>query len=700
MNLECLKGIITDNLAIQIDLTQLKSWDLNTGFTSYSLTKWAGAVSDNINLNDFGLTEFDNGRTNIMWSGITLTPDNTLFSMYRVGYNVVQNPTSGNTSGYTATTSFNGYNISGITTGTTGNYFELNGGYLQGFFKLQDYKFELLPSRYNNGITIETLVNLHPNSSGIFYMMGLRAEDKYNPYFSGETTTGGTFGDISKISGVTSSENNYLDAFIEVEVNRPAFADWSAMKKKEYKEFPPIENIKGNAIAFFLTAEKHLGYKYIDNNGLIVQNISPTPITATGFTMIAIAFAPNETITYTDYDLFLCAPQRTGKLMFYINGRAQWILPEFPEYYFKALKNQKEKQIGVPYSISWGGGSFGLRYSWHYDFQKYGLYTGEDTQYINDNFWVQNDPLAGDCEPTPSDDYLPGLALSADSNTFKLPDICDPTIMHPVTVMSIEYSGQTTGYTGTSASTYFVKFNHPISVLSNRDYEIKLSLYDNGFFKTTDENGYAIYNRASIVVYGTTDIDIINEVEYANPLTPEDLLDLYGRGLHPFPDRQEYEYIYLDGIMYYGATGLPVAVQDAITGGYAPLGDYSQGSILTGEGSWKPLKMTFRTKENSGKQIVYIGLLLKTAREFNLNTPLYIGNFTYKGADILAQDPRKDNLLIEQNFNESFIGGIQKLRVYNQGLTPAEILHNALIESKANPALNMKVNKGGRIIYS
>ena len=67
MNLECLNDIITDNLAIHIDLTDIESWvDWNTGLTAFSLTKWSGAVSNNINLIDFGLTEFDNGRTNIM----------------------------------------------------------------------------------------------------------------------------------------------------------------------------------------------------------------------------------------------------------------------------------------------------------------------------------------------------------------------------------------------------------------------------------------------------------------------------------------------------------------------------------------------------------------------------------------------------------------------------------------------------------
>jgi hypothetical protein len=694
MNLECLTGIITDNLAIQIDLTQLRSWNLNTGFTAFSLTKWAGAVSDNINLIDFGLTEFDNGRTNIMWSGITLTPADTLFSMYRIGYNVVQNPSTGNTSGYTATTHYDLYPMSAvtITSGTTGNYFELNGGYLQGFFKLHDYNYQLLPSRFNNGITIETLVHLNPNSQGIFYMMGLRAEDKYNPFFSGETTTGGTPNDITIISGVTTSENNYLDAYLGTEVNKFAFSNWETKTRTKYAEVPPIDNVRSNVIAFFLTSDKRLGYKYVDENGSIVENVSSIQYTTTGWTMIAIAFTPNDIITYSDYELFLCAPQRTGNLLFYINGRAVWILPEFPEYFFKALKNQREKQIGVPYSISWGGGSFGLRYSYHYDYQKYGLYTGQDTQYINDNFWVQNDPLPGECEVPATDDYLPGLAFSADSSTFTVRDICDPTIVTPITVMRVKYTGQTTGYTGTSATTYFIKYNHPISVLSNRDYEINLSFFDSGIFKSE------AISKASIVVYGTVDIDIINDIEYRHPITLADLLNIDG-GLHPFPDRQEYQYIYLNGRMYYGATGLPVIDEDAYIYGLIPVDGVIAGSLVTGENGWKPLKTIFRTKDNSGKQTVYIGLLLESTEEFNLNIPIYLNDFTYKGADILVQDERKDNLLIEQNFNESFIGGIQKLRVYNKGLTPAEVLHNALYEMNLNSSLNIRVTKGGRIIY-
>ena len=699
MNLECLKGIITDKLAIHIDLTDVNSWrNWNTGLTAFSLTKWSGAVSDNINLMDFGLTEFDNGRTNVMWDGITLMPEDVLFSMYRVGNNEVINPTSGETSGVTVTTTYDLYPISAITSGTSETYyFDLNGGYLQGFFKLNGYNYELFSSRYNNGITIESLMYLYPDSHGIFYMMGARAEDKYNPYFSGETITG-----VTSITGVTTSYNNYLDAFTESEVLKTGFKAFEDRKKTIHTEPAPIDNLKNNVIAFGLTQDRRIEYKYINADGLIISNSSPTRITATGFTMITIAFTPNNIFT-TPLQLE-CAAQRMGKLIFYVNGRAVWILREFPEFYFKPFNNQKEKQVGEPYSISWGGGSFGLMHSWHYDYQTYVLYNGEDTNYIDTKFFVQGNPLPTECYPVTGDTYLAGLSLSADSSTFKVADQCDPAIEHPVTVMRIEYTGETGTTTG---QTYFIKFNQPISALSNRDYVVDLSIFDGGFFKLFDISGYTIQNKISVLIYSdTVDVDIINDIEYINPVTGIALSNPEALGLHPFPDRQEYQYIYSDGIMYYGGTGLPVfdANGNIITYSdpeieIAKKMTHSQNTIVTDQNKWNQLKSIFRTKDNSGQQFVYVGLLIETSDSFNVESPLFVNDFTYTAADILVQDERKSGLTIEQNFNSGFIGGIQKLRIYDNALTSPEILHNALIESKANPLLNMKVSKGGRIIY-
>ena len=677
MNLECLNDIITSNLAIHIDLTDLNSWDLNTGLTSFSLTKWSGAVADNINLYDFGLTGFDNGRTNEMWSGIELTPQDNLFSMYRVGYNDVQNPASGETSGVTVTTQF--LPISAVTTGTSGNYFDLYGGYLQGFFKLQDFNYELFPARYGEGITIETLLYLYPDSQGIFYMMGARAEDKYNPYFSGETVTGST------ISGVTTSYDNFLDALEPYESLKPAFRNPEDMYETKYHEVPPLDNIKNNVIAFELTQDKKLAYKYVNADGLVVTNTSPATISpTTGWTIIAMVFTPDDVIT--DPDILECAEQRLGKLAFYVNGRPIWTLKEFPEYYFHGFNNDKEKQEGVPYSISWGGGSFGLAESWHYDYQSYVIYNGGDQNYIDTKFIVEADPIPTDCYTPPTGNTtIAGFQLSADSTTFTYANVCEPDVQLPLTVMRMEYTGGT-------GNTYFLKFNQPIVALSNRDYVVDLSVYVDSIFSF---NGNS---KISVLMYSDdVDVNIVDDIEYLNPLTNQSLLEANAIGLHPFPDGQEYEWV-VDKVMYYGVSGFPVTQNNANLVGYTRP-DGTQTYSVTGEQTWVSLKSTFRTPDNTGQSIVYLGLLIESTEDLRTGGTIFIDDFKYTAADILVQDERKFDLTIEQNFDSAFIGGMQKLRIYDTALSSEGILHNALIEAKADPAKNILVSKGGRIIY-
>jgi hypothetical protein len=80
---------------------------------------------------------------------------------------------------------------------------------------------------------------------------------------------------------------------------------------------------------------------------------------------------------------------------------------------------------------------------------------------------------------------------------------------------------------------------------------------------------------------------------------------------------------------------------------------------------------------------------------FNASAPLYIMGLKYTAADILVDIDSQS--FINENFFNPFIGGIQKLRIYDKALSSPEVLHNALIESQTNP--NILVSKGGRIIY-
>jgi hypothetical protein len=52
---------------------------------------------------------------------------------------------------------------------------------------------------------------------------------------------------------------------------------------------------------------------------------------------------------------------RNGRLKFYINGRLFWVIEKFEEVIPRALDTRKERQVGVPFNISWGGGTQGLR---------------------------------------------------------------------------------------------------------------------------------------------------------------------------------------------------------------------------------------------------------------------------------------------------------------------------------------------------
>ena len=51
---------------------------------------------------------------------------------------------------------------------------------------------------------------------------------------------------------------------------------------------------------------------------------------------------------------------RKGKLMIYVNGKLIYTIDDFEEVIPRGLNTDKEKQVGVPFNVSWGGGTQGL----------------------------------------------------------------------------------------------------------------------------------------------------------------------------------------------------------------------------------------------------------------------------------------------------------------------------------------------------
>jgi hypothetical protein len=88
---------------------------------------------------------------------------------------------------------------------------------------------------------------------------------------------------------------------------------------------------------------------------------------------------------------------RLGVLKIYINGRLFYVINGFEEVIPRALNTDKEKQIGVPFNISWGGGTQGLRES----------LTFEECPTSLSGLTYQQDP---ECMPN---ETLSGTSLSA-----------------------------------------------------------------------------------------------------------------------------------------------------------------------------------------------------------------------------------------------------------------------------------------------
>jgi hypothetical protein len=330
---------------VDIDISDNKSWNLNTGLTINSLKKYNDAITSTFELPTYGLTAFDYGLVNSLTATTTINYTDNKLKLQRVGEN-----------DFTGNTSYTGYSITPVTTATTvGNYFLLEGGYFTGFYKLHDYEYEILPYRYNEGLTISTWINVQSGitfenilseKDGFFFYMGTLAENKYSLAYSGDTIyssfTGTNITNNVDLSGNTTGITNiFLNDHTDLE-----------------------SGITKNVIAFRINQNKQIGYRFLDYTGNTIENYSDKEISY-GWNNITITFKPKELIK--DKDLLNCYKDRDMVLTIYLNGIIIYEEIDFKEIWFKQMFTEREKQLHIPYVINWGGGSFGLKHSWHFN---------------------------------------------------------------------------------------------------------------------------------------------------------------------------------------------------------------------------------------------------------------------------------------------------------------------------------------------
>lgn len=109
------------------------------------------------------------------------------------------------------------------------------------------------------------------------------------------------------------------------------------------------------------------------------------------------------------------------------------------------------------------------------------------------------------------------------------------------------------------------------------------------------------------------------------------------------------------------------------------------------------------------EQIPYIkfrGLITDNSKEIGLPYNIFVGgdSFGLTHSYLFNQLDKQSNQyetvlyegVLETSYNNSFTGGIQKIRLYNESLSSTKVKSNFIIEAKN---LNIRKNRGGRIIY-
>ena len=425
---------------------------------------------------DIGLTGIDNGLVNAM-TGKTLyysmgIRDDYKFDPLHYDRRLKLKPITGFTqspnsrfSGITAQTL---YNIVTKTADTIGQYYELYGGFLQGFYQLYGYDYRVLPERMNKGWSVEMLLKprlvdeyvpssgqtflntIYPDNSGIFFYMGTRAENKFWHYADGKNSGNSGYTRVTEslsgscintcacnntgitnsncytiypLSAITISKNCRSEEVIQTEKNTELDSYSNALSFRlsgdpsnprlcvKYLLWTGNCETTGSCLNTGLTYETGYTITEICSTDGIYDTCNTGSTGIERWVMIDVVFS--RYLTLEDCDLVnfgglggmreliytastvnntvsLITPPSThtgnttpskvevitlqrkwleqrkyrlGDLIFYVNGKRFMKIENFEEIIPRELDEEKEKQIGVPFNISWGGGTFGLRES-------------------------------------------------------------------------------------------------------------------------------------------------------------------------------------------------------------------------------------------------------------------------------------------------------------------------------------------------
>lgn len=421
-----LPGMQTGCLSAFID-TEIDECVTESGLESLKEYPYEKCHSKGVELSNFGLTGVDNGR--VVFDRETVTDEefgqifkHTKLNLEAGDCKLKVYPVSGNLGRFSYGNEF-------IDDGC-GRVAKLYGGFFQGFFRTGDgCDYSVLPSDIGSGLSLEfelcrknlkdydestTLNGANPENKGIFFYWGTRAENKWVRYYGDECdeekepvetnleTSEGTpldkptfnpietdnkFLTYTRTCGghtVLDDEEGKPDPTVKIEAYNTILPDnpfliYSRVcggttvlnDDKYFKEYAERYNVYKdlwrNALAFQVTDDGKVGYKYLAKD-CDAENPSCSY-------KILGEYSNPDNVPYGEWvnihvRILPCGSENM-RLMFYVDGRLVLYSKELPKLILRELSDSSDKQEGVPFNISLGGGTQGLAETVYEDWRTY-----------------------------------------------------------------------------------------------------------------------------------------------------------------------------------------------------------------------------------------------------------------------------------------------------------------------------------------
>jgi hypothetical protein len=239
-----------------------------------------------------------------------------------------------------------------------------------------------------SGSTGNTLNNNFTGNTDFFFYIGTRAENKFRNVFSGETglyTCDGIIPLSPEGKEPTVSTEDGQSWFSISSFGRSSCNPCSSKTATTVTATTYCDELSENALGFRFTPDGRIGYRKmtvdgydywcndsgstIDSNGKYCPPKGGNHFTITG-TKMEEGYSPKFSIsgnTSKWYHIVVTYSQNSvknglpsGTLRFWVDGRVVYRVEDFIGLKLRALNEYSSKQLGVPYNISWGGGSQGL----------------------------------------------------------------------------------------------------------------------------------------------------------------------------------------------------------------------------------------------------------------------------------------------------------------------------------------------------